>query len=572
MPRIPVSPSSIGTLLDHGVGFLDSLISLIEPAEKTMAKPSINAKAVLKDIKSGMSKADLMEKYKLSPKGLESLYKKLVEAGLIQTGKGGSGPGAADATQKRRASRPAQTSPKPSPAEPTTRPKQGAGASRPRPKPKPAAPQVSELAEAVAEDINAGMHDNQILQRHEISPGQFREIKEELVQAGLLMPADTPAGSAIRKATRSCPSCGNAVPEKAAKCNHCGEWLDDLATYGPEDRGGEPRAEQSMPPPGAGPGAADDDWDDLEPDEDCPWEERESYGTLSAFFQTATKCLLTPTVFFSRLPLNAGFFNPLLFAVFSVVISTAVGYVLSQLLTGYGGFVGLIFSLIFAFIAALLIIPVALFIWSGILHLCLLLVGGARNGFEATFRVVSYSSVTGVFNAIPVVGIVLSLWGTVLTVIGLRETHKTSTGKAVAAVAIPVIIGVIIGLVAFFSMMSMVKTAFSEAASTTEMSGAAIPAEVCTAIEEYITDIDFAKDAGDAKATQEQMQQAMQALNETLDDFKNHPDINEIRKLAMVYGLAVLAQTQVSSAMKGLAPDLGAADEHRERLSSLCGR
>lgn len=47
-------------------------------------KPLIDAKQVIEDIRSGMDDLALMEKYNLSPKGLESLVKKLADAGAVR--------------------------------------------------------------------------------------------------------------------------------------------------------------------------------------------------------------------------------------------------------------------------------------------------------------------------------------------------------------------------------------------------------------------------------------------------------------------------------------------------------
>ncbi len=45
---------------------------------------TLDAKEVMADIQSGMSGADLMRKYRLSEKGLQSLLKKLVELGIFK--------------------------------------------------------------------------------------------------------------------------------------------------------------------------------------------------------------------------------------------------------------------------------------------------------------------------------------------------------------------------------------------------------------------------------------------------------------------------------------------------------
>jgi hypothetical protein len=47
-------------------------------------KKTLNAKEVLDDIKAGMDNAALMGRYQLSEKGLQSLFKKLVDGGVLK--------------------------------------------------------------------------------------------------------------------------------------------------------------------------------------------------------------------------------------------------------------------------------------------------------------------------------------------------------------------------------------------------------------------------------------------------------------------------------------------------------
>jgi hypothetical protein len=54
-----------------------------------MEKRTLDAKEILDDIKAGMDSAALMEKYQLSKKGLKSLFKKLMDAGVLKPKKGG---------------------------------------------------------------------------------------------------------------------------------------------------------------------------------------------------------------------------------------------------------------------------------------------------------------------------------------------------------------------------------------------------------------------------------------------------------------------------------------------------
>ncbi len=49
-----------------------------------MDKPVIDAREVLNDLRSGMEDVDLMQKYNLSSRGLQSLFRKLTQAGIIR--------------------------------------------------------------------------------------------------------------------------------------------------------------------------------------------------------------------------------------------------------------------------------------------------------------------------------------------------------------------------------------------------------------------------------------------------------------------------------------------------------
>ena len=48
-----------------------------------MSKREVNAKQLIDDIRSGMNDFSLMEKYRLTPKGLDSTFQKLLAVGLL---------------------------------------------------------------------------------------------------------------------------------------------------------------------------------------------------------------------------------------------------------------------------------------------------------------------------------------------------------------------------------------------------------------------------------------------------------------------------------------------------------
>src|ERR1700730_1063722 len=83
-----------------------------------------------------------------------------------------------------------------------------------------------------------------------------------------------------------------------------------------------------------------------------------------------------------------------------------------------------------------------MFVGSGILHLCLMLVGGANRPFETTFRVVCFGSgAANLFSMIPMCGwLIAVVYDIVLKCIGVSRAHETTTGKAVLAVFLPVVV------------------------------------------------------------------------------------------------------------------------------------
>jgi hypothetical protein len=88
-----------------------------------------------------------------------------------------------------------------------------------------------------------------------------------------------------------------------------------------------------------------------------------------------------------------------------------------------------------------LIAVVAMFVSAAIYHVMLLLLGAARQPFETTMRVVAYSmGSTSVLQIVPVCGgVFAAVWAIVANIIGLARTHEISTGKAAAAVLLPVL-------------------------------------------------------------------------------------------------------------------------------------
>ena len=198
----------------------------------------------------------------------------------------------------------------------------------------------------------------------------------------------------------------------------------NTGTGGTESSGGSPRG-GGGPSPGPSRSAAATEFRYTDP--------------VQTFIATVQAVVLRPVDFFRGILRQGDVINPLIFAIICYEVAAILGGLLR--LVGIGatnqGLGGFIASIILAPIFA----AIGLFIGAGILHLLVMLIVGSRNsGFEATFRVGAYAAVTSLVSWIPFIGGILALYGIYLGIVGIREMHNTTTGKAALVVLIPVAI------------------------------------------------------------------------------------------------------------------------------------
>jgi hypothetical protein len=92
---------------------------------------------------------------------------------------------------------------------------------------------------------------------------------------------------------------------------------------------------------------------------------------------------------------------------------------------------------------------ITLFIWSAVVHLFLMMVGGAPNGFAATLRVTCYAQTAGIAVIVPVAGgLIQPIWFLILQIVGLSQAHRVGGGKAAFAVIVPLVVccGCVVGI------------------------------------------------------------------------------------------------------------------------------
>ncbi len=143
-----------------------------------MAKPEVMAKDVMKDIRSGMSNTELQEKYHLSDKGLQSLFTKLVGAGILTQA-------AVEERSKASFARDASAA-KPQPPQETKPVPASEQKAVSSPPPKAQKRETDLDLKKLANDLLSGMEDAELMKKYHIPPDGLEPLFNRLLEAGLL--------------------------------------------------------------------------------------------------------------------------------------------------------------------------------------------------------------------------------------------------------------------------------------------------------------------------------------------------------------------------------------------------
>ena len=260
------------------------------------------------------------------------------------------------------------------------------------------------------------------------------EVEEEMITE---LPGISPEAEPERKPYTArmitCPQCGFEQPE-TNECVKCGIIISKYLS------------QQEMVRPAEG------QVREISPEErHAPWESGE--GFISAFFRTTRDSLFSPTRFFKKVGAGEGYWPPLIYGVIIGIIGFGGSLIWQWLLLSqwvpFQRFSDLPYSSYFTLLTVALPLAVAFsIVYGGVLtHLSLMIVGGNKKGFQRTFRAVSYSFSGSLFGIIPIIGSTIgTIYILILTIIGIREGHGLSTGRAFLAVLLCVIIGILLPL------------------------------------------------------------------------------------------------------------------------------
>ncbi len=166
-----------------------------------------------------------------------------------------------------------------------------------------------------------------------------------------------------------------------------------------------------------------------------------------------------PVEAFSRLQPNGDLTSPLIFGLIVSWPGTIAAMIWQLVFGSLGGggdqlaAVGMV-PILIILVCYPLFYAIGVFIGAGVFHLCLMVVKGLEQspfGFEGTLKVVCYGSIGSLAQVIPflggLVGGVLNLY---LNIMGIRTVHRTTTGTAVLAILLPIIICCVCAFVLIF--------------------------------------------------------------------------------------------------------------------------
>jgi DNA-directed RNA polymerase subunit RPC12/RpoP len=204
-----------------------------------------------------------------------------------------------------------------------------------------------------------------------------------------------------------------------------------------------------------------------------PWENKPA--GLGAWWETSQLCLGDAERAFRTMRQEGGIGSPMLYAVLGLLLgfmAQTLWGLPAMLIEAFGQganppnrapFVGLGIGAQLAINFAIVLVwsTVGLLLSAAITHLCLTMVGGARMGYETTYRVTAFTAGSVAWLSIvpcfgPLIVFVMSL---VCLIQGLTHAHETTVGKAIAAVILPwvfgcfLFVGLIIALIAVIAQM-----------------------------------------------------------------------------------------------------------------------
>jgi hypothetical protein len=154
---------------------------------------------------------------------------------------------------------------------------------------------------------------------------------------------------------------------------------------------------------------------------------------MDNYVDTLKKVLTNPEGFYSEMPKEGGYQEPLTFAAINFAIFGLLSGIVAVIKGAGAG------SIVTVLVGALIGGIIGLFIFGIILFIFFKIFGGS-GGYEGTVRILSYSSAVQIFTWIPYIGGIIGLYSIWLNIVGGKHVHNLTTIKSAIAVLLPVVI------------------------------------------------------------------------------------------------------------------------------------
>ena len=202
--------------------------------------------------------------------------------------------------------------------------------------------------------------------------------------------------------------------------------------------------------------------DALSPANLFPWPPAEGESSVQAFVETWRESTFHPARFFAALPAEDRLGPSMLYFLILGITVAALGLFWGTMIarpeldsaatpSAFAVFRNI--SPLVGFLFSPVVQIIALFLGAAVTQVMLLILVPQRGPYGRTVRVYCYSHSPALFAVVPFIGgFVGAIWSMVVAIIGLREAHRTSTGRAAAVVLLPTLLL----FIAFMVLMAVV--------------------------------------------------------------------------------------------------------------------